>query len=238
MRVYLDIALGDPGEYEDAVAAYKRTCDWLRQCGANYGLCYSDPGQVETEDERELLAESYAADPAWAGKGPCRLAEPAPLVAGRLEIELYADVPKAAENFRCLCTGERGLGKASRKPLHYKGCAFHRIVKGAMMQGGDVVRGDGSGGESIHGPKFNDEKEGLKRRHDAAGVLGMANSGKNSNTSQFYITFGAAPKFDGKHLVVGRVVAGLEVLERVNAEAASEGGEPRARVAVWDCGVL
>ncbi len=117
-------------------------------------------------------------------------------------IELYEDSPKTLENFRCLVTGEKGKGKESGKPLHYKGSPFHRIVKGFMSQGGDITRGDGSGGErfvtilkvssdrpddalfSIYGKKFNDEKEGLKRRHERRGTVGMANKGKNSNSSQ------------------------------------------------------
>ena len=105
-----------------------------------------------------------------------------------------------------------------------------------MCQGGDFVRGDGSGAESIFGGKFKDEAAALKRKHDAAGVVGMANSGKNGNGCQFYLTLAAAPRCDGRHVVVGRVVEGLAVLERIEREAATEGGAPRVRVAVADCG--
>lgn len=108
--------------------------------------------------------------------------------------------------------------------LHYKGVRFHRIVKDFVCQGGDVTHENGSGGESIYGKKFKDEQKGLKTKHTKAGMLGMCNSGKNSNTSQFYFTFSAQPKLDGKHVVFGQVVEGLEVLERVNAEAATKVG--------------
>lgn len=173
-------------------------------------------------------------------KGPARAEKPKPLRAGRLTIELFdaaAESPKALENFRALCSGEKGISKASRKPLHYKGTVFHRIVAGFVCQGGDFVRGDGSGAESIFGGKFKDEPAALKRKHDARGIVGMANSGKNGNGCQFYVTLAAAPSCDGKHVVVGRVVEGLEVLERIEREAASESGAPLARVVIADSGV-
>lgn len=202
------------------------------------GLC--PPLSALDKDSAALLLESYDADPSWAAaKGPARLEEPAPLLAGRLVVDLFdGDAPKACENFRALCTGEKGDSKACKKPLHYKGTVFHRIVKGFVCQGGDFVRGDGSGAESIFGGKFKDEPAALKRKHDAAGVIGMANSGKNGNGCQFYVTLAAAPRCDGKHVVVGRVVEGLEVLERIEAEAATETGVPRVRVAVADCGIV
>ena len=186
-----------------------------------------------------MLLESYSADPSWsAAKGPARTEKPAPLVAGRLVIELFdAAAPRACENFRALCTGEKGISKASKRALSYKGTAFHRIVAGFVCQGGDLVRGDGSGAESVFGGKFKDEAAGLKLRHAAAGVVGMANSGKNGNGCQFYFTRAEAPRCDGKHVVIGRVVEGLEVLQRIESEAASESGVPRVRVAVADCGV-
>lgn len=100
------------------------------------------------------------------------------------------------------------------------------------------MRGDGTGGDSIYGGKFNDEKPGLKATHDAAGIVSYANSGKHSNTSQFFLTLGPALQCDGKHVVVGRVIAGLNILKRINQEAASPDGQPLTPVWISDCGLL
>ena len=196
------------------------------------------------EETKEIFLESFFSNPiAATTTAPPRLTPPTALVKGRIEIELnYASAPKACENFRCLCDGSRGNGKASGKPLHYKGKRFHRIVKNFVVQGGDIVKNDGSGGDSIYGGTFKDEKGGLGKRHDGVGVVGMANSGSpHTNRSQFYITL--APELsqcDGKHVVLGRVrnEEGLALLERINAVAASEGGEPFTEVIIADCGVV
>lgn len=210
---------------------------FLTPPASQLGLDPTAPLTSLDSDSRDLLAEAYAADPAWSAKGPCDLDAPAPLHAGRLVIELDpVATPRAAENFRLFCTGEKGVGKGSGKPLTYKGTPFHRIIKGFVAQGGDTVRGDGSGKESTFGAgTFPPEKKGLAKKHDAAGVVGMAGA---APACQFYITLGAAPQADGKHVVIGKVVEGLGVLERLEAEAASEGGEPRVAVAVGGCGVV
>ena len=127
------------------------------------------------EEAAELLQAAFASNPAWSSRGPLLLQPPEPLRAGRLVIELNDAAPKACENFRALCTGEKGKGKASGKALHYRGVRLHRVVSGFVAQGGDVVKGDGSGGDSIYGGKFKDEAGGMKLKHDAAGVVGMAN---------------------------------------------------------------
>jgi len=236
LKAFLDIDIGDPAAFMADEAAYQRAKDFVTEVGGQFGVS-GDP-EVLDEEQKELLREAHAVDPTWSAKGLIRFEKPPSLRAGRIVVELRDDVPKTTENFRCLCTGERGKGKGSGKPLHFKGSRFHRIVKGFVCQGGDIVKGDGSGGDSIYNGKFNDEKAGLKARHDAVGILSMANSGKNSNTSQFFLTLAPNPKLDGKHVVFGRVVEGLGVLERIDSEAASEDGSPRVEVTIADCGTL
>eukprot|EP01126_Amoeba_proteus_P064453 TRINITY_DN9032_c0_g1_i1.p1 TRINITY_DN9032_c0_g1~~TRINITY_DN9032_c0_g1_i1.p1 ORF type:complete len:172 (+),score=32.99 TRINITY_DN9032_c0_g1_i1:312-827(+) len=165
--------------------------------------------------------------------------KPEPLDAGRIVIELFSDCPKATTNFIALCTGEKGKSKFKReKDLHYKASPIHRIIPGYMAQGGDVINGDGSGGESIYGGKFNDEPAGLKRKF-TRGTVGMANSGKNSNTSGFFILFNdaSAVKVNGKYVAFGRVKEGLDVLDKIE-RVGSVDGRPTQDVWVKDCGVL
>lgn len=148
--------------------------------------------------------------------------------AGKIIIELAAHVtPRTAENFRALCTGEKGYG--------FKGSVIHRIIPGFMMQGGDITRGDGYGGRSIYGGSFRDEN--FRLTHIARGVLSMANAGPNTNSSQFFITFARTPWLNGKHVVFGRVISGMEVLGRVE-RAGSESGAPRWTVKITDCGEI
>ncbi|XP_047077698.1 peptidyl-prolyl cis-trans isomerase CYP19-3-like [Lolium rigidum] len=155
--------------------------------------------------------------------------------AGRVTMELFADkVPRTADNFRLLCTGAKGLG-ACGKPLHYKGSAFHRIIPGFMCQGGDFTRGNGTGGESIYGAKFADEN--FKLRHTGPGVLSMANSGPNTNGSQFFICTEKTSWLDGKHVVFGQVVDGYGVVEKME-KVGSNSGTPAQSVVIEDCGEI
>jgi peptidylprolyl isomerase len=155
--------------------------------------------------------------------------------AGRIEFELFADTtPKTAENFRALCTGEKGIGR-SGKPLHYKGSGFHRIIQQFMCQGGDFTRGNGTGGESIYGEKFADEN--FKLKHNTPNLLSMANAGPGTNGSQFFITTVVTPWLDGKHVVFGKVVAGANVVAAMEA-AGSRSGATSAPVVIADCGQL
>jgi peptidylprolyl isomerase len=156
-----------------------------------------------------------------------------------IEVELWQDVvPKTAENFRCLCTGERGKSSDfSGAPLHFKNNAVHRIVPGQILQAGDITRGDGRGGESIYGHKFPDESfEGRAGSHHRKGLLSMANSGKHSNSSQFFITLDAMPHLDGKHVVFGCVLKGMEFVAALSGAAGDDSGVPTSRVVIADCG--
>ena len=153
--------------------------------------------------------------------------------AGRVEFELFADTtPKTAENFRALCTGEKGTG-ASGKPLHFKGSIFHRIIPDFMCQGGDFTNANGTGGESIYGEKFEDEDFSLK--HQGRGILSMANAGPNTNGSQFFITTVDCPWLDGKHVVFGKAISGLDVIDKMEAVGSGSGATSQP-VIIDDCG--
>ncbi|XP_075683911.1 NK-tumor recognition protein isoform X2 [Rhinoderma darwinii] len=156
---------------------------------------------------------------------------------GRIVFQLFSDVcPKTCTNFLCLCTGEKGIGKVTGKKLWYKGSTFHRVVKNFMIQGGDFSEGNGKGGESVFGGYFKDENFILK--HDRAFLLSMANRGKNTNGSQFFITTKPAPHLDGIHVVFGLVISGFEVIEQIENLKTDAASRPYADVRVIDCGIL
>ncbi|XP_054442614.1 peptidyl-prolyl cis-trans isomerase D-like [Pteronotus mesoamericanus] len=155
---------------------------------------------------------------------------------GRIVLELFADiVPKTAENFLALCTGEKVIGPTTGKPLHFKGCPFHQIIKKFMIQGGDFLNQNGTGGESIYGEKFEDEN--FYYKHGRERLLSMANAGSNTNGSQFFITTVLTPHLDGKHVVFGQVIKEMGVA-RILKNVEVKGEKPAELCVFAECGEL
>ena len=208
MKCFLDIDVGGSRE------AFKNATEFVKSNNLKYRL--SSDNILELGG-REILSlpQLYASDFEWNQRGRMQAK---PQKKTRIVIELWPDVaPLACENFAALCTGEKGKAKGSSVPLHYRGSRLHRLIPNFILQGGDFVFNNGSGGESIWGKKFKDDPKALKVKHDAKGLVSMGNAGKNANTSQFFFTLSdkGAPKCDRKHAVFGRVMSGLDVLDLI-----------------------
>mmetsp|Transcript_19606 Transcript_19606/g.33696 ORF Transcript_19606/g.33696 Transcript_19606/m.33696 type:complete len:175 (+) Transcript_19606:24-548(+) len=154
---------------------------------------------------------------------------------GRVKMELFADkTPKTAENFRQFCTGEF---KKNNQPIGYKDCTFHRVIKDFMLQGGDFLKGDGTGCMSIYGEKFDDESFAL--RHDKPGLLSMANSGPDTNGCQFFITCAPCDWLDDKHVVFGQVIDGMKVIRMIeNVSVHANTNKPKLPCVITECGQM
>lgn len=249
-RAFLDFDL------DGAREAHANAAMFVHANSLKYGLStpvLSALGGGELKRLRELYAQDYE----WSTRGPMRAF---PQRACRVVVELFNDVcPRTADNFIALCEGSERPSQ-SGVPLRYEGSRVHRVVKDMIVQGGDFVFGNGSGGESIYGKSFKDERGGLRLRHDRPGVLSMGNSGKNSNSvrrgrrvlalrarepaahipaaaqSQFFVTLSACPKLDGKHVVFGRVVSGFDDVVRAIEATGQPDSTPAVDVRIVACG--
>lgn len=156
---------------------------------------------------------------------------------GRIVMELFDSMtPRTCANFRQLCTGEANHQSMERFQMSFKGTPFHRVIRGFMIQGGDITNGDGTGGFSIFGPKFGDESFALA--HDTPGLLSMANSGPDTNSSQFFITTAPAPHLDGKHVVFGRVISGMDIVSLIESQQTDHSDRPIQPCIISNCGIL
>jgi peptidylprolyl isomerase len=156
---------------------------------------------------------------------------------GRITFELFNDkLPLTCDNFRSLCTGEKGKCRTMPgRELCFRGCVFHRIIPSFLVQGGDIIYGNGTGGESIYGGRFPDE--GFPEGHSAPGALSMANAGPDTNSSQFFITVVKAQWLDGKHVVFGRVAEGMDVVRAIE-HCGTKQGQPTKVCKIVDCGQI
>ncbi|CAO3629371.1 unnamed protein product [Cunninghamella blakesleeana] len=241
-KVYLDIAIGDIKKHQEESQRYEKAKEWVKKWSTTYGL-ESDNLEKLNEQDKETIRDILSNDPI-AQEEKWLINPPTPLGGGRMVFELNdKECPKTTNNFISICQGNV-IGKASKKQLHYKSTKLFRLIPHFIIQGGDVTKNDGSGGDSIYNGKFNDEKNGLKP-FNKKGILAMANSGKNSNTSQFFITLNEPnesnskqlSKINGKYVVFGQVIEGLEILDQFN-HVPVKGESPTIDITITDSGLI
>mmetsp|Transcript_20425 Transcript_20425/g.34220 ORF Transcript_20425/g.34220 Transcript_20425/m.34220 type:complete len:254 (-) Transcript_20425:600-1361(-) len=231
-RVWIEVDINNTRQ------AYQTACDFVAARNFACNLTSNNLEELGGSEKKRVKEVLYPNDFEWSQKGRICLKMPPE----RITFELYPErSPLAVENFIALIKGNKGIGDSGR-PLHYKGCCFHRVIKGFVAQGGDFVMNNGTGGESIHGKKFKDDKDGLKLKIDKRGVLAMGNTGKNSNSSQFFISLADVNRLTGKHVVFGEMVEGDEVLTFIESCGTEKDdvtdGVPKYSVIIADCGVV
>ena len=234
LRCWFDIDVNGSRE------AYQRAVDFVGAKNLAYNLSSNWLPELGGSELRRIKEQLYANDFEWSQKGRVAVKMPPQ----RIVVEIWPETaPLACENFVALLLGNRGKGQESGCRLSYVGCHFHRILRGFVAQGGDFVKNNGSGGECVFPGKkqgFKDDPAGLKVKLDKRGLLCMGNSGKNTNTSQFFFTFDDVGRLTGKHVGFGRLVGGEEVLAIMEQCAAADGddsGRPTHPVVIADCGV-
>jgi cyclophilin family peptidyl-prolyl cis-trans isomerase len=240
---YLDIDIDNSRQKLATAAAFVHATD------SRYGLSSKDLRELGGS-EVNRLSELVQTDHEWSSRASDICVRP-PTYGSRIVVKLdWETAPLACENFATLCANgsplkgdDKKVASApppigtSGKPLTYRRTTIHRVVPSFVMQGGDMVMGNGSGGESIWGKKFKDERGGLLLKHSERGILSMGNSGKNSNSSQWFITFDSAPQCDGKHVIFGKVVSGWDVIAAVESYGQVSSGKPSVAISVTDCGL-
>mmetsp|Transcript_7981 Transcript_7981/g.11390 ORF Transcript_7981/g.11390 Transcript_7981/m.11390 type:complete len:407 (+) Transcript_7981:143-1363(+) len=243
--VYIDFDINDHRAKLALAASFVNATD------SRYGFSSNDLRKLGGS-ELSRVPDLMNSDHEWSAKRKNGIELRPPSFGSRVVIKLFWEIaPLCCENFATLCTnGGNSLNdtdKKVKKPpvgesgkeLTYRMSKIHRLIPGFIVQGGDFVFGNGSGGESIfNGKKFKDEKAGLQLKHDRKGVVSMGNSGKNSNTSQFFITLNAAHQCDGKHVVFGEVVSGLEVLDAIESIGSHDDSQPKDPIVITDCGAF
>jgi peptidylprolyl isomerase len=234
IKVWLDI------DINDTRASYQRAVDFVGAKNLAYNLTSNWLPELGGSELKRVKESLFPNDFEWSQTGRCCVRLPPQ----RVYVEIWPEVaPLAVENFVALVLGNRGKGQESGCALSYKGCHFHRVIKGFVAQGGDFVKNNGSGGECVFPGKkggFKDDPAGLKVKLDQRGMLAMGNSGKNTNSSQFFFTFADQSKLTGKHVGFGKIVGGEDVLAIMEQCAAAEGddsGKPTHSIVIAACGV-